>query len=246
MRARAPGQRLLALALTLACLASSGEALRLPSWGQLLRRRPVPSQGLLQEVLSPRSPALGLPGDRPDRPASLLDPSRATLFSAQASRRLPRLAHGPSLPLDPRPSSLRKPGDDAAASGPAALHAADPTPPDLDLSEATIAGRLASISYCSHPDLLVAWNCTRCRDVPGFTPHRVVYDAVWDLSAFVGYYAPWKAVVLSFRGTDSSNWGQWAENMRAWRTDHMYPVPDFPHALIHAGFFTLWTGSSLQ
>lgn len=77
-------------------------------------------------------------------------------------------------------------------------------------------------------------------------PHRVVYDPIWDVAGYVGYHPGWKAVVLSFRGTDSSNWGNWAENMRAWRTDHMYPEPGFPHALIHAGFYSLWTASSMQ
>ncbi len=62
----------------------------------------------------------------------------------------------------------------------------------------------------------------------------------------MGYHPGWQAIVLSFRGTDSSNWGNWAENMRAWRTDHMYPEPGFPHALIHAGFYSLWTASSMQ
>ncbi|GIL63807.1 hypothetical protein Vafri_17808 [Volvox africanus] len=126
------------------------------------------------------------------------------------------------------------------------FEAVDPPPPELDVEEAFMAGQLASIAYCSHPDLLAAWNCSRCASLPDFTPYRIVYDSVWDLAAYAGYYSPWDAVVLSFRGTDSSNWGQWAENMRAWRTDHMYPVPNFPHALIHAGFYTLWTGSMLQ
>eukprot|EP00198_Chlamydomonas_reinhardtii_P009629 XP_001698966.1 predicted protein [Chlamydomonas reinhardtii] len=46
------------------------------------------------------------------------------------------------------------------------------------------AGRLASIAYCGRTDLLEAWNCSRCAGVPGFTPHRVVHDAVWDLTTF--------------------------------------------------------------
>ncbi|KAG2423394.1 hypothetical protein HXX76_015359 [Chlamydomonas incerta] len=205
---------------------------------------------------------------------SLRDPAVETVFSADAAQRLPRLASGPSLPLAPwagRPrdggatdadageedhaaaaaAALLKPGSatDSAStttSTTTTLGAADPPPPELDPAEALLAGRLASIAYCSHTDLLEAWNCSRCADVPGFTPHRVVHDAVWDLVAYAGYYAPWRAIVLVFRGTDSSNWGQWAENMRAWRTDHSYPEPGFPHAMIHAGFYTLWTGSSLQ
>ncbi|GLI65972.1 hypothetical protein VaNZ11_009658 [Volvox africanus] len=233
--------------------------------------------------------------------ARLRDPGIATIFSSRAARRLPRLAHGPSICLTPRHEQRTGQGfisGDREAilhrkmnhdqDGTQTLHvdadqesqgqqhqvlpqdhseqqqrqysrdpelrrlskwklgAVDPPPPELDVGEAFLAGQLASIAYCSHPDLLAAWNCSRCASLPGFMPYRIVYDSVWDLAAYTGYYAPWDAVVLSFRGTDSSNWGQWAENMRAWRTDHMYPVPDFPHALIHAGFYTLWTGSMLQ
>ncbi|GLC54136.1 hypothetical protein PLESTB_000827800 [Pleodorina starrii] len=212
--------------------------------------------------------------------AQLRDPGLATVFSAQAAERLPRLAHGPSVSLsaphlgshlaatdswalasghgsdhgDPEERQQRAAGQERQQRNEqqqqrrsaAGIGAADPPPPEFNVDEAFVAGRLASIAYCSQSHLLEAWNCSRCGAVPGFAPHRVVYDAVWDLTAFAGYHAPLGAVVLSFRGTDSSNWGQWAENMRAWRTDHMYPVPDFPHALIHAGFYTLWTGSTLQ
>ncbi|GFR42703.1 hypothetical protein Agub_g3626 [Astrephomene gubernaculifera] len=176
---------------------------------------------------------------------SLLDPGIATVFSSTAPRILPRLATGPSLSLD-QPLDLQQ-HQQHPHPQPDRWGAIDPPPPQLDIDEATLAGQLASIAYCSHPDLLAAWNCTRCANVTGgFAMHRVVYDSVWDLAAYAGFYPPWNAVVLAFRGTDSSNWGQWAENMRAWRTDHMYPVPDFPHALIHAGFYTLWANSMLQ
>ncbi|GIL79005.1 hypothetical protein Vretimale_85 [Volvox reticuliferus] len=259
------------------------------------------------DAITPLSTAEPLGDVELSTKARLRDPGIATVFSSRAARRLPRVAHGPSIYLTQRFG--HRPGQGGAPEDAKALlqrkvdqdnigtrtlpveadrenqqqvkqqqlrlqdhvdqqqqqrpqlgkaelqrlqrlqpkfEAVDPPPPELDVDEALMAGRLASIAYCSHPDLLEAWNCSRCTSIPDFTPYRIVYDSVWDLAAYAGYYAPWDAVVLSFRGTDSSNWGQWAENMRAWRTDHMYPVPNFPHALIHAGFYTLWTGSMLQ
>ncbi|MEW5319665.1 MAG: hypothetical protein WDW38_010805 [Sanguina aurantia] len=102
-----------------------------------------------------------------------------------------------------------------------------------------------AIAYCSIPDLLVQWNCTRCKQIAGFQPVSVVRDSRWNLLAYIGYYSPLNAIVVAFRGTDSSSWGNWIENLRAWRTDHMYPIPEAPHALIHAGFYSLWAQSEL-
>lgn len=182
------------------------------------------------------------------------DMTISTVFSPRAASLMPRLAEGPSIRLGPGPQqqpadvgSVEDADAQSVADGKGAgVGAADPPPPELDMAVAMDAGRLASIAYCSRPDLLAAWNCTRCAAIPSFQPHRVVYDPIWDVAGYVGYHPGWKAVVLSFRGTDSSNWGNWAENMRAWRTDHMYPEPGFPHALIHAGFYSLWTASSMQ
>ncbi|KAG2493000.1 hypothetical protein HYH03_008664 [Edaphochlamys debaryana] len=290
------------LALVTLLIAHQASALRLPSWGNLLRpkREKRDPEDILREVLSPKSTVLAslhsskgprdagaspkasaqlqgsiALGDPAARDVCPSDPAIATIFSSQAARTLPRLARGPSVTLggagdaahaahgasslaaskgtDFNPDRAGVSGGQGHGSGQPhtepdsePLEAADPDPPDLDLDEAMLAGRLASIAYCAHPETLQSWNCTRCAEVPGFVPHTVAFDSVWDLSAFAGYHKPSDTVWLSFRGTDSSNWSQWAENMRAWRTDHMYPVPNFPHALIHAGFYTLWTGSSLQ
>lgn len=105
---------------------------------------------------------------------------------------------------------------------------------------------MASIAYCATPELLRAWNCSRCRAVPTFAPHTVVWDPVWDLTAYVGYHAQLGAIIASFRGTDSSNWGNWVENMRSWRTDKMFPIPGNPHALVHSGFEVLWSSSNMK
>jgi predicted lipase len=54
------------------------------------------------------------------------------------------------------------------------------------------------------------------------------------------------AKVVVFRGTDSSSWYNWAENMRAWRTDTTYPVPGAPKSVrVHSGFLVLYNSSSM-
>lgn len=155
------------------------------------------------------------------------DPALRTVFSLGAARVLPKLR--------------------AAGVGEEDMPEEDGS--QLDTEKAQLAARLSSIAYCSRPELLVAWNCSRCLAMPDFEMEHVVYDPVWDLVGYVGFYRPWASVVVSFRGTDSSNWGNWAENMRSWRTDKMYPIPDFPkapHALIHAGFYLLWSASEME
>lgn len=78
------------------------------------------------------------------------------------------------------------------------------------------------------------------------TDSQVIFDLQWDLVGYVGYYKTLNAIVLAFRGTDSSNWGNWINNLKTWRQDKLYPIPEAPHALVHAGFYTLWASSSLK
>jgi hypothetical protein len=117
-------------------------------------------------------------------------------------------------------------------------------PPELDLALAKKLAYFTSASYCNATTILT-WNCTRCLQVPDFQPYRVVFDPIWDLQAYVGYVPSFKAVVVAFRGTDSSSWYNWAENMRYWRSDTLYPVPNAPKAKVHTGFMMLWNASSL-
>lgn len=106
--------------------------------------------------------------------------------------------------------------------------------------------QLNSIAYCEDLDGVANWNCTRCSQIPGFQTYLVHFDQSWDLLGYIGYWPALNAKVLAFRGTDSSSWYNWAENMRAWRTDATYPVPGAPKALrIHSGFLILWNSSSM-
>lgn len=116
----------------------------------------------------------------------------------------------------------------------------------FDPVKAAKLAQLQSISYCSDLEEVAAWNCRRCSNIPDFQPHLVHFDESWDLLGYIGYWPALNAKVLVFRGTDSSSWYNWAENMRAWRTDATYPVEGAPSALrIHSGFLILWNSSSL-
>eukprot|EP00879_Flechtneria_rotunda_P002634 GHRR01002836.1.p1 GENE.GHRR01002836.1~~GHRR01002836.1.p1 ORF type:complete len:374 (+),score=82.49 GHRR01002836.1:316-1437(+) len=116
----------------------------------------------------------------------------------------------------------------------------------FDPDRAQLLAQLQSISYCAGVHNIAAWTCTRCAAIPDFQPHLVHFDAAWDLLGYIGYWPALNAKVIVFRGTDSSSWYNWAENMRAWRTDATYPVPGAPKALrIHSGFLILWNSSSL-
>lgn len=117
--------------------------------------------------------------------------------------------------------------------------------PQLDLDVATTLGHFTSVAYCTNASDIQAWNCTRCGRAPQFQPLLTHFDPVWDLLAYLGYSPTLNANVIAFRGTDSSSWSNWVENMRYWRTDRLYPVPNAPSAKIHSGFFMLWNSSSL-
>lgn len=116
----------------------------------------------------------------------------------------------------------------------------------FDPDKAAKLAQLQSIAYCADLQAVSVWGCTRCASVPGFQPQLVHFDESWDLLAYVGYWPAMNAKVVVFRGTDSSSWYNWAENMRAWRTDTTYPVPGAPKALrIHSGFLILYNSSSM-
>lgn len=117
---------------------------------------------------------------------------------------------------------------------------------EFDPGRAQQLALLNSIAYCQNLSDVAVWNCTRCSQIPGFEPLLVHFDESWDLLGYIGYWPALNAKVVAFRGTDSSSWYNWAENMRAWRTDATYPVPGAPKALrIHSGFLILWNDSSL-
>lgn len=122
----------------------------------------------------------------------------------------------------------------------------EPSSMQFDLDKAVLFGRLTSVAYCHDVVQVEAWNCTRCAEVPHLQNVTVVFDPLWDLLAYVGYLPDAQSIVVVFRGTDSSSLYNWMDNLRAWRTDHMYPMPQAPHAKIHSGFYLLWSASSLQ
>ena len=69
----------------------------------------------------------------------------------------------------------------------------------------------------------------------GFEPERIVYDEGWDLFGYAGWSPRLRAMVVSFRGTDSHSIYNWAENMRYWRTDFNVPFPGSDGSLVHTG-----------
>lgn len=186
------------------------------------------------------SPAAAHEGSASSAAAALADPALVTVFAADsvfarsATRRdATQQQHAGAAAGSPA-GGVAKPGgasDRAAAFDPA---------------RAAQLAQLQSISYCADLDAVGAWSCSRCAQVPGFQPTLVHFDAEWDLLAYAGYWPALDAKVVVFRGTDSSSWYNWAENMRAWRTDASYPVPGAPKALrIHSGFLVMWNSSSM-
>ncbi|MEW5299856.1 MAG: hypothetical protein WDW36_002830 [Sanguina aurantia] len=101
--------------------------------------------------------------------------------------------------------------------------AEDSDPHQLNLTRANLFAHFTAIAYCSIPDLLVQWNCTRCKQIAGFQPVSVVRDSRWNLLAYIGYYSPPE------------------RHRRITCTPSRRP----PHALIHAGFYSLWAQSEL-
>lgn len=175
--------------------------------------------------------------------------SRSHTAPASVDLGLPRIVQQQQDPLaNPAMCSVFEP--DSVFGRMAARRDALSRPRDkvaaFDPARAAKLAQLQSIAYCSDRAAVANWTCTRCAQLPGFQPHLVHFDESWDLMAYVGYWPAMSAKVVVFRGTDSSSWYNWAENMRAWRTDASYPVPGAPTALrIHSGFLILWNSSSM-
>uniref|UniRef100_A0A7S0VBB5 Fungal lipase-type domain-containing protein n=1 Tax=Polytomella parva TaxID=51329 RepID=A0A7S0VBB5_9CHLO len=150
----------------------------------------------------------------------LKNPNVKTVFSSEAFHKFPKFND-----VDRKDSSV----------------STEQSNDDLDLDFAYRMGIFASIAYCTNPLYIQLWNCTRCGTVSGFEVFSVFWDEIWDLGAFLGYDAASNSIITSFRGTDSSNWSNWVENMKSWRTNQMYPVDNSTQAMIHSGFWTLWS-----
>jgi hypothetical protein len=65
--------------------------------------------------------------------------------------------------------------------------------------------------------------------VSDFRLHKLVHIKAWDVTAFVGYWAEFDAAFVVFRGTDSSNIGNWIANIEVF-TEPYFHLP-FPGAV---------------
>lgn len=116
---------------------------------------------------------------------------------------------------------------------------------DFDVGKATTLAQYTSVVYCTE-DSIRAWNCSRCRTAGPLTVYNVVFDAVWDLTAFAGWSSKLGAKLIVFRGTDSHSLYNWVENMHYWRTDFSIPFPNATGALVHTGFVASYNQSTLR
>lgn len=201
-------------------------------WHSFSPSRGSSANGAQHQLLSPLSTT------RHDLPVAEGLDAVATVFDPQGVAHIPGLA-----------DAVAKKGATVASSSSQHLlgdASGDGSPSSFDLERAKRMARVTSIAYCSDVPVISAWNCTRCLRVPGFTAYEVVFDQVWDLLGFTGYDATHDAIVVAFRGTDSHSWNNWINNLKTWRANKMYPVEGHPGATVHAGFYDLWTKSSLQ
>eukprot|EP00210_Caulerpa_lentillifera_P003014 g2877.t1 len=110
----------------------------------------------------------------------------------------------------------------------------------LVLNVAQIAANLASIAYCYDFAAVRQWRCTRCHLVPEFVLEESIVVGSWDVHCYIGYYPPWNAKVIAFRGTDSSQLRNWAENLRT--TQHHVRIngAGLEDCHVHDGFSRTW------
>lgn len=223
------------LLLLLLLLAAGGGAHAARAPGDVSQQLLVSSGMHVLSGASHRAPAsvdLGLSAAQQQQ-TPLADPALCSVFAADSvfARRAARGDVSAATTTTPAAATAGPPDDRVAA---------------FDPGRAAKLAQLQSIAYCADLAAVGDWSCTRCSAVPGFQPHLVHFDEEWDLLAYTGYWPELGAKVVVFRGTDSSSWYNWAENMRAWRTDAAYPVPGAPKALrLHSGFLVLWNSSSM-
>lgn len=115
----------------------------------------------------------------------------------------------------------------------------------LNLETAHIAASFASISYCYDFNSVLLWNCTRCGLIPDFVLEESIVDEAWDVHSIVGYYPPWNAKIITFRGTDGSQIRNWIENLKA--TQHQVrldldglDLDELEDCRVHNGFSRTW------
>ncbi|KIZ06147.1 Lipase [Monoraphidium neglectum] len=203
------------------------------AWGAEVFGRPLLSQRSEVDPVAQRILASGAYGGSGSNGRANAD-ALSTVFDAAALDQL----QGQAL------SDARRTAPDAATT--AAAYTSAASSGAFDLERASMLATLQSIAYCGDQDGMRAWSCRRCARVPGFQPAVVHFDADWDLLGYAGYLPSLNAKVVAFRGSDAGSWANWANNMRAWRTDAAYPLPGAPSSLrIHSGFHVLWNSSSM-
>eukprot|EP00192_Tetraselmis_astigmatica_P025377 CAMPEP_0117674544 /NCGR_PEP_ID=MMETSP0804-20121206/15100_1 /TAXON_ID=1074897 /ORGANISM="Tetraselmis astigmatica, Strain CCMP880" /LENGTH=422 /DNA_ID=CAMNT_0005483431 /DNA_START=67 /DNA_END=1336 /DNA_ORIENTATION=+ len=168
------------------------------------------------------------------------------LEAAVAEERARRAATATALDLGWHWPWSRKKRGDGGDSRPS--HKSNPNMTfDLDIALESLA--LTSLAYCE-PSLVVAGNCSRCKEVPGLTPRAAIHDSSWNLQGYSGWLESSvtgeKEMVVGFRGTDAHSIYNWAENLRATKTDFQLPYPDAEGARVHSGFFRSYNNSALR
>mmetsp|Transcript_27648 Transcript_27648/g.95621 ORF Transcript_27648/g.95621 Transcript_27648/m.95621 type:complete len:294 (-) Transcript_27648:397-1278(-) len=100
--------------------------------------------------------------------------------------------------------------------------------------------QLAAAAYCD-PPYLWGWNGTdHTAALPSFKIEAVLDDAVSNTQAYVGYLQADNAVVAAYRGTITSNFANWLEDLETWRTRTDFPSCE--GCAVHKGFFKDYAG----
>ena len=113
---------------------------------------------------------------------------------------------------------------------------------NLDLDAAKTIAQLVSVSYCHDVTAVANWSCSRCEQQPKFVLSEVVENTTWNVFGFAGYYPPWKAKMLIFRGTHGRDFKNWVENFRAQQHHVRFELthPEFEDVRVHNGFRRIW------
>jgi len=107
---------------------------------------------------------------------------------------------------------------------------------------AHLSVNFASAAYCANLQALKAWNCAPCSNSNAFVNvSAVVIDSVNDINAYVGVFndptTNQETVLVSFRGTEPTDYENWVTDLDAFKT---YPYSGYPSVGVHKGFYNAW------
>ncbi|KAK5575806.1 hypothetical protein RB653_006940 [Dictyostelium firmibasis] len=108
-------------------------------------------------------------------------------------------------------------------------------PYDQEIAESFV--QYAYAAYCYGPDIQ-NWNCTTCKNIPGFNIISAIFNITTNTQAYVGYTN--NQVIVSFRG--SMDVDSWITNFKFLETIY----PPYPQAKVHDGFYKGWASVSSQ